>query len=166
MKRIYLFILFIFCSIPALCQNNAGKADDISRIVLTPIVSSASDIPSYATSVVHNKLNQIVSKHGIGGTALVPRFIITANLVEVQKDITPTAPPMIALTLSPTIYIGDAETGELYASCQLRDIKGVGENETKAYLDAAKRLNINTPEVLDCINTGKTKILEIGRAHV
>lgn len=166
MRKVYLIILFIICSIPALCQNNAGKADDLSRLVLTPVVVSNSQIPSYAASVVQNKLNQIVTKNGVGGNAVLPRFVITANLVEISKDITATAPPMIALTLSPTIYIGDAETGDLYASCQLRDAKGVGENETKAYLDAAKRLNVNSPEVVECINTGKTRIIEYYNSQI
>jgi uncharacterized protein YbaA (DUF1428 family) len=166
MRKISLLILFLICSIPALCQNNAGKADDMSRLVLTPVVTSNSQIPTYAASVVQNKLNQIVTKNGVGGNALMPRFVITANMVEISKDITATAPPMVALTLSPTIYIGDAETGELYASCQVRDVKGVGDNETKAYLEAAKRLNVNSPEVVECINTGKTRIIEYYNSQI
>ena len=86
--------------------------------------------------------------------------------MEITKDITATAPPMVAMTLSPTVYVGDAETGDLYASCQLRDVKGVGNNETKAYLDAIKKINVNSPEVVECINTGKTKIIEYYNSQI
>ena len=166
MKRILSIIIGLICTIPAVCQNTAGKADDLSRLVLTPYVVSNSDIPSYASSVLDNKLNQIVTKHGVGGTSADPRFVITANLMEISKDFTATAPPMIALTLSPTIYIGDAQTGELYASCQIKNVKGVGENETKAYLDAIKRISVNSPEMVQCINTGKTRIIEYYNSQI
>lgn len=166
MKKLYLILLLIICSIPAVCQNTAGKADDLSRLVLTPCVVSNSSVPSYAAAVLNNKLNQIVTKHGVGGMSPAPRFVITANLMEISKEITATAPPMIAMILSPTIYIGDAETGDLYASCQVRDVKGVGNNETKAYLDAIKKININSPEVVECINKGKTRIIEYYNSQI
>ena len=166
MKKLLSIILSLICTIPAVCQNTAGKADDLSRLVLTPCVVGNSDIPSYAGSVLNNKLNQIVTKHGVGGTSAAPRFVITANLLEVSKDITTTTPPMIAMTLSPTIYIGDAQTGDLYASCEVKNVKGVGENETKAYLDAIKKINVNSPEMVQCINTGKTRIIEFYNSQI
>ena len=73
---------------------------------------------------------------------------------------------MIAMTLSPTIYIGDAQTGDLYASCEVKNVKGVGENETKAYLDAIKKINVNSPEMVQCINTGKTRIIEFYNSQI
>ena len=72
MKRILSIIIGLICTIPVVCQNTAGKADDLSRLVLTPCVVSNSDIPSYASSVLKNKLNQIVTKHGVGGTSVAP----------------------------------------------------------------------------------------------
>ena len=149
MKRILSIIIGLICTIPAVCQNTAGKADDLSRLVLTPCVISNSDIPSYASSVLKNKLNQIVTKHGVGGTSVAPRFVITANLMEIGKDFTTTAPPMIAMTLSPTVYIGDTQTGDLYASCQIKDVKGV-----------------NSPEITQCINTGKIRIIEYYNSQI
>ena len=72
MKKLLSIILSLICTIPAVCQNTAGKADDLSRLVLTPCVVGNSDIPSYAGSVLNNKLNQIVTKHGVGGTSAAP----------------------------------------------------------------------------------------------
>ena len=55
---------------------------------------------------------------------------------------------------------GDAVTGELYASCQLPNAKGVGDNDTKAYLNAIKAINANSSAVVECINEGKRKIID------
>jgi len=165
MKHI-LLILLLLISINTVAQNNLKSADDISRISLTPVILSRSSIPSYASSLVKNKLVQAVTKNGLGSKGLDPRFIITANFVEVTRDNTPTAPPMIAITLLPTIYIGDAETGQLYSSCSLNQVKGVGTNETKAYLSAVKNLNLQGPDVHECIEKGKTRIIEYYNSQI
>ena len=160
-----LFMLCMFC-MTANAQNNKGKTDDIGRIALSPYVISNANIPSYAISVVENKLSQIVAKQGLGSNAIDQRFVITANLVEVSKEITATAPPMVALKLTPTIYIGDIITGDLYASCELPEIKGVGNNETKAYLSAVKAIRTNNPAIVQCIEEGKTKIIEFYNSQI
>lgn len=163
MKKIKFIIALMVASlaftVSSQAQNNIEKADDLGRIVLRAHVESSSAIPSFALKVVQNKLTQIASKNGVGGNSLDQRFVITANILEMTRDITPTTPAMIALTLSPTIYIGDAISGELYASCQLPNVKGVGENETKAYMNAVKNINTNNASVAQCINEGKEKII-------
>ena len=158
--------MLLSCNISVQAQNDLGKADDIGRIVLSPYIISNSSIPEYAAKVMKNKLTQIASKYGVAGNSLDQRFIITANLIELSKDFTPTAPPMIALTLSPTIYIGDAITGELYASCEVPGVKGVGQNETKAFLNAIKLINVNNPSVAQCIEEGKNKIIQFYNSQI
>lgn len=165
-KLISLLAILICCSISVQAQNNLGSADDVGRIVLKPYIVSNSSIPQYAAKVMENKLSQMAAAHGVAGTSLDQRFIITANLVELTKDFTPTAPPMIALTLSPTVYIGDAITGELYASCSLSEARGVGNNETKAYLNAIRTINVNNPAVEKCIQAGKNKIVEFYNSQI
>lgn len=160
MKRLFLTLVSLICVLPLCAQNTLGKADDLARIVLTPLVVDGTGVPAYANNMIKNKLNQIVTQHGVGGNCANPRFVITANLVTVTKDVTATMPPMVAITVAPTIYVGDGQTGELYASCQLPEVKGVGENDTKAYVAAIRRINVNSPEVVNCINTGKAKIIE------
>ena len=165
-KKLILSVVLGLCFSAAFAQNNLGKADDIGRIVLNPCVVSNATIPQYAEKALTNKLQQVAAKNGVGGNAIEPRFVITANLIELTKDITPTAPPMIALTLSPTIYIGDAVTGTLYSSCEIESVKGVGNTETKAYLNAIKNISVNHPAVVRCINEGKEKIIEYYNSQI
>lgn len=164
--KIILSVIFALLAIGSYAQNELSKTDDIGRIVLTPYVISNANIPSYAESVLNNKLAQIAAKQGMAGNSIDTRFVITASLSEISKDFTPTTPPMIALTLSPTIYIGDGISGELFSSCEVPPVKGVGENETKAYLSAIKAIKTNNPAIVQCIEDGKVKIVEYYNSQI
>lgn len=160
MKKFIASIILVSACILAGAQNNEGQMDDRGRIALTPVILQESSIPAPAANVVLNKLTQIVTKNGLGADSFDPRFIITANMVEISHESTATAPVMQALVLSPTLYIGDAATGTLYASCALNQIKGAGTNETKAYMQAVKGIRVDDPAVQRFIETGKTRIIE------
>ncbi len=160
MKKIFAAILIASACISALAQNNQGKMDDAGRIALTPVILENSNIPPAATNVVLNKLTQIVTKNGLAGDSFDPRFIITANIVELDQYVTATTPPIQAYSFSPTLYLGDAATGTLYATCPLGSIKGAGANDTQAIMQAVRGLRTNGPEVQAFIETGKTRIIE------
>jgi hypothetical protein len=159
MKSIFLTILIVLgCSTYA--QNTAGKSDDIARITLATYVPQQIDkMPEAARSMLANKLSQIVTQSGMSGNVNNQRFILTANINVLTKDITPTAPPMQAFTLDVTLYIGDGIDGTKFASLSTT-VKGVGENETKAYISALKTLKTNDPNYQIFIESGKTKIIE------
>lgn len=165
-KFLFVAVFFSLFTMGASAQNKNGKADDIGRIILSPYVVSNANIPSYAVPIVENKLTQIVTKQGVSGLSLNNRFVITANLVEMSKEVTATTPAMIAVTLTPTIYIGDVVTGDLYSSCELPLLRGVGETETKAYINAVKALNVNHQSVVLCINSGKKRIIEYYNSQI
>lgn len=140
-------------------QNNAAKADDFGRIVLTAHLDpEKSHVPSDAARILQNKLNQIVTRGGMGGS-IMQRFIITANVNILTQDITPTAPPMHAYTLEITFYIGDGIDGTLFSSTSITS-KGVGETEDKAFIAALKSIKANDAAFTALINKGKNRILE------
>ena len=160
MKKIIAAICLAALCIAAGAQNNKGKMDDAGRIALTPVILENSNIPAGSQNVVLNKLTQIVTRNGLAGDGFDPRFIITANMVELDHYVTATAPPMQAYSFSPTLYIGDAATGTLYATCPLGTIKGAGATDAQAVMQAVKALKTNGPEVQAFIETGKTRIIE------
>ena len=160
LKILLLFIIIGLTVNGIKAQNNKGKADDLGRIVINSYISpQAEGLPSSAKKMLNNKLSQIATKNGIGGSSLNPRFIITPNITVLSKDITATAPPMTALTLDITFYIGDGIDGKLFASTSI-ELKGVGTNETKAYIGALKRIKTTHPDLKNLIEEGKTKIIE------
>jgi hypothetical protein len=141
-------------------QNTAGKSDDVARITLASFVPQQIDkMPEAARSMLANKLSQIVTQSGMSGSAQNQRFILTANINVLSKDITPTAPPMQAFTLDISLYIGDGIDGTKFASFSTT-VRGVGENETKAYISALKNLKTNDPNYQSFIGSGKNKIVE------
>lgn len=161
MRRITIAALFVFLSsFSLLAQKDLKSADDFGRISLMPMIASNSDIPSFAAPHIRNKLVQIVTQNGLSGESLDKRFIITANLVEISKDITATTPSMVAIGVIPTFYIGDLETGELFASCTLPIAKGVGTNENKAYVSAVNSIKLNDSSITAFVESGKNKIIE------
>ena len=143
-----------------LAQNTLGKTEDLGRIVLNSYVSPQIEgLPASAERMLSNKMSQIASANGLGGSALNPRFIITPNVAVITKDITPTAPPMHAYTLEVTLYIGDGLDGTKFSSTSM-ELKGVGTNETKAYMSALTRINPNNTDIQAFVEQGKSRIVE------
>lgn len=155
-----LILTTLFLAGTSSAQNNLQKSDDFGRITLNTYVSDQIDyLPISAEGILVNKLNQIATYNGLGGSSYNPRFIITPNISILTKDITPTAPPMMALTLNVAFYIGDGLSGVLYESTSIQ-VKGVGTNETKAYISALKQIKPTSETVQNFIKKGKTKIIE------
>ncbi len=158
MKKITLLLLVVLCFLQIYAQNNKATTADIGRISLMPFVPEQIDnMPDAARSMLSNKIGQIVTQNGLGG-GIDSRFILTANVVVLTKDITPTAPPMQAYTLEITFYIGDGVEGIKYSSYSVT-LKGVGETDTKAYISALKNIKTNDPQYQNFINEGKNKII-------
>jgi len=153
-KIIYLALFFISTSLVAQDKDNN---DGIALGAYIP--SQAEGIPSSAKRMLLNKLSQVITKNGISGSVTNPRFVVAPNITVLSKDITPTAPPKIALNLEVTLYIGDGISGTLFASESI-ELKGVGTTETKAYISALKRLKPKKPEVQEFITKGKAKIID------
>lgn len=140
-------------------QNTAGKLEDMGRLTLAAYVPKQIDqMPDAARSMLQNKISQIVTQNGMGGSFRNERFILTANIVIMTKDILPGPPPMHAYTLDITFYIGDGIEGTKFASKSV-SVKGVGTNETKAYIEAIKMVKPTDPGLQSFVEEGKKKIM-------
>ncbi|NOY48649.1 MAG: hypothetical protein GXO84_10755 [Chlorobi bacterium] len=153
-KTIYL--LMLFSSISLIAQKDINN-DGINLGAYIP--EQIETIPSYARSMLQNKLNQIITKNGISDNGYNSRFIITPNITVLSKNITATAPPKVALNLEVTFYIGDGIAGKLFSS-ETVQIKGVGTNETKAYMAALRQIKPKNALIQDLISKGKERIIE------
>lgn len=161
MKKIS-FSLMLACllSLGATQAQNQATSEEKSSIYLGAWVpETIEDMPVAAKKQLENKLKQIITANGISAGSGYPRFIISANVSVLTKDITPTAPPMQAYTLDITYYIGDGYDGKAFSS-YAATIKGVGENDTKAYLAALKNIKTSDPAYQSFIDKGKAKIIE------
>ena len=135
------------------------KLDDFGRIVLNSHLSDKLTVPQEAKNFLLTKLTQITSNNGMGGNAVNPRFIITANVNVGTKDIIAGPPQMIAQNLEVTLLIGDAISNTVFSNVIL-NIKGVGTNENKAYVEAFKSINPKNPQIVAFLEEGKQKIIQ------
>ena len=157
MKNILFLLLFITASVTA--QNTRGKANDAGRIVLNTFIEDLEGVPAGALKMLKTKITQMASKNGMGGSESFPRFVMSADIDILTQDITPTAPPKTALTLGVTLYIGDGIEGTVFAT-EYIELKGIGNNETKAYIQSFRALSPRNKKFNEFIETGKKKIIE------
>lgn len=159
MKKI--FLLLIACiPVYVFAQNNLGKADDYDRIAINVIIPpQAEDIPNHAQSLLTNKLTQAVTQNGMGGAGVNPRFILTAKMELLTKNVTPTVPPMEAYTFEVYLYIVDFVDQNILSSTSFTT-KGAGTNKNKAYTNGLRTVNLRNNNVKQFLDEGKRKIIE------
>lgn len=155
-----LFLLLLVFNSSLFGQNSIKNADDLQRISFAVYIPpQIENLSSIAKDLLTSKLNQIAVANGLGGNSFNERFIITTNINIITKDLTPTAPSMTALNLDITFFLGDGVDGKKFASTSI-SAKGVGETETKAYIQAIKTININNSIFKNMFETGRNKIIE------
>lgn len=157
MKNILFLLILLTVSVSA--QNTRGKANDAGRIVLNTFIEDLEGVPAGALKMLKTKITQMASKNGMGGSESFPRFVMSADIDILTQDITPTAPPKTALTLGVTLYIGDGIEGTVFAT-EYIELKGIGNNETKAYIQSFRALSPRNKKFNEFIETGKKKIIE------
>ncbi len=159
MKKSILIMSMLACwLVPNFAQNNTGKADDGARIAITPQVTDQA-IPQAAKNLLLTKMKQICTKNGLAGDSENPFFIMDAKIDVLSKELTPTAPPMHALNMQVSLSIKDAFTGNVYSETSV-ELKGVGQNETKAYMAGLQTVNAGNAQFKAMVDKGKEKILE------
>jgi hypothetical protein len=155
MRKIFLLLSVITFALKISAQV---KLDDFGRIILNTYLPDNLAIPTEAKNLFLTKLNQITTNNGMGGSQANPRFIITANINIGTKDIIAGPPQMIAQNLEITLIVGDAITNTIFSNTIL-NLKGVGTNENKAFIEALKTINPKNKEVITFLEEGKKKIL-------
>lgn len=156
--RIFLITLILITNI--ICgQNNLNKSDDVSRVALTVYVpETLGDLDATSKQALKTKIDRIVTSSGLGAS-FGSRFILTANIVELIKEVSATTPVIYTYELEVTFMIGDGIEGTKFAS-QSVSVKGAGNSKTKAYMSAINKIKDNDPAYQTFIESGKKKIVE------
>lgn len=161
MKRLIIGLIFLLLTfVSAQSQNSLGKSDDIQRLSIAAIVpQDAGNIPSGASTILENKLRQIVTQNGLGASEYGSRFAIVPGINILTKDITPTAPPLLALTVEFVFFIVDAESQTIFSQTSV-EFKGVGQSEEKALIQIIRNINPKMGQFKGFVEKGKEKIIE------
>lgn len=159
MKKLAILI-FVLSAFLATGQNDLGKANDYDRITLDVYIpEQVESIPDHAKSLIVNKLTQAATEKGMAGAGVSPRFLLTANMELLTKDVTPTVPPMEAYTFEVYLYIVDFVDKNIVSSTSFTT-KGAGNNSNRAYTNALRTLNLKNSKVDKFMDDGKRKIIE------
>lgn len=103
---------------------------------------------------------QILTKNGIAGSAgFSSQFIMVPNVSVLSKDVVAGAPPKVAVNLEVAFFVGDGVNGVKYGSTAVY-AKGVGSNETKAYVAALRNISSSNKELANLVETAKSRIVE------
>ncbi|MEG1762454.1 MAG: hypothetical protein RSC04_02295 [Bacteroidales bacterium] len=153
-----------FFSLSALSAQNLNQSPTNVKslgqgIVLTVIIPQQQDpFPQGANTYLSNKLIQAAVANGVAAGPDFSRFFITAQFAMLSKDIVAGPPQQIALNMEVTLYIADYFDQKIYSSVTM-NVKGVGTNETKCFINALKSINVNSPILAQFMDEGKTKII-------
>jgi hypothetical protein len=150
--------IWVVLSLAGMFGASAQTADDFGKITLRSDVSSIAKLSEETKSILTTKLNQIVTNHGIAATGVNPRFVITAKIDVISKDIVAGPPQMFSQKLQVTLFVGDVIEQKLFGNTPV-NVTGIGTNETKAYINAINKINPRDPNIKALIEESKAKIV-------
>lgn len=141
-------------------QNNLGSANDYDRIALDVFIpEQVENIPDHAKSLITSKLTNAITEKGMAGAGASPRFLVTAKMELLTKDIAPTVPKVETYTFDIYLYIVDHVDKNIVSSTSFT-AKGTGSNANKAYTSALRSLDLKNSKVEKFLDDGKTKIIQ------
>lgn len=160
MKKICL-ILVLLCTISVQAQD---RLDDVGRITIHAYVPENEDLPYEAHKLLTTKLSQIITANGIADNENFVRFVLTAKINVISKDIVAGPPQRISQKLDITLMLGDIEEDKVYSQLTISAI-GVGQSYEKSFISAFKNINPKSTAITAFIREGKEKVLGYYQTH-
>ena len=158
MKRIYILTLVTAMMLPMFAQQQTQqKGQNLAIKVL--VEEMVEPFPASATLQMENKLNRLLTQNGIASMDYLGQFFITVHAAPLTKDILPGPPTKIAETMEFTFYIADYYNQIIFSTASV-NAKGVGETESKSYMNAIKNINLNSPALKQFVAEGRAKIID------
>lgn len=127
------------------------------NIAITPLLPEEVDIPESLRPMLQQKLLQIATTNGYGSES--DDFILTANVMVLEKTAVPTVPPQINLTLEVSLYVINRLEKVIVAEKSVQ-IGGIDKTENSAYTQALKQLNPRKSEIRSFMTSAREKIVE------
>lgn len=127
------------------------------NIAITPLLPEEVDVPESLRPMLQQKLLQIATTNGYGSES--DDFILTANVMVLEKTAVPTVPPQINLTLEVSLYVINRLEKVIVAEKSVQ-IGGIDKTENSAYTQALKQLNPRKSEIRSFMTSAREKIVE------
>lgn len=159
MKKV---LVILFVCLTVFVNPNAAQTTSTADVGIIPVTAfvpkQTEAIPPTAQKAFENKINQMVSANGMGCLSN-SRFAIIPKITIVDKQVQASVPPMIVMNMDITYYFGDVETGNVFGNVT-KSYKGIGQNDTKAYMSAISNVKTKDPEIVELLEVGKQKVID------
>ena len=158
-KLIVCVALSLFLLSLAHGQSNLGRTDDLGRIAIAALVPDEAGLPPGASRTLQNKMMQIATQNGLGAMEERAQFAMVPMVSIITHDVTPTAPPQVALTMELSMYIVDVVSQNIFSQTSM-SVRGVGPTEERAYAQALRNVNPRQGQFKGFVDRGKERIVE------
>lgn len=155
MKKTLLFCIVLFVAMGSFAQENA--------LSITVVQPECKNVPEEARASLENQLDRILTENGVI-SGMSDRFVISAKVTIVQRDIMPSNPPKVSEKVDVTIMIGDAIDNRVFGKTTI-SVNGIGVTETKAFVQAFQHISPNNGKVKQLVQTASTQIMDYYRNH-
>lgn len=138
-------------------QRLAAQECEIPVSVM--IMEQSEPIPQAAAEVFSNSLTRIAVNGGMNAELNFSQFIFSARMDVLDKTVLPGPPTQVMYNLGVTFYIADVYNKKKFSSAYI-EVKGVGQNETKALINAFRQMGNQKAKLGQMLKDGKAKILD------
>ena len=152
MKRYILSVAMALMSLALFAANT-------TFLPISVVVGDLTEpFPAGAKALMESKLTQVLTKNGIAGMDYQGQFALTVVAVPIDKDVLPGPPAKIAEKMELNLFIVDVYNKTIFSSTAV-NVRGLGETETKSYIDAIKRMPVQSKDLAAFVEEGKDKIV-------
>ena len=142
----------------ALALTGGLQAQDCVLPLRVELDEDFTDVPASAAKYLENALTRIATENGLSTSSPATPFVLSLH-ADILDQSTLAGPPMqTTYNLGVTLYIVDAVGKKKFATTYM-EVNGVGQGQTKAYMDAFRRLNARNQNVRAFVSAGKQKMM-------
>lgn len=134
------------------------QAQDCEMPLRVELDEAFTAVPSSTTKYLENALTRVATENGLSTSSYTTPFVLSLHADILDQSVLPGPPMQTIYNLGVTLYIVDTAGKKKFATTYL-ELNGVGQGETKAYMDAFRRINAQNQKVRAFIATGKQKMM-------
>ena len=149
---------------PFITGNAQNRLDDTERICIHAVVPAREALPQESAKLLESKLSEMVTHNGIADNEFDVRFVLTAKVNVVSKDIVAGPPTRISQKLDIVLMLGDVVEDKVYSQHTITTL-GIGKTEDKALIAAYRNINPKNESISVFLKEGKSKILDFYNTH-
>lgn len=153
MKKILLGLSIFLCTFASAQTNDEG------RISIKALMPDGTNLTTDASSQLETKMQRLLTENGYADDEYAARFILTAKIDVVNKDVAPSTPTRISEKFDVTFFVGDVVENKVYASTTLH-VTGIGINENNASISAINNIKPDNAKLKEMLAKAKSKIID------